>query len=387
MQFSEKRNITRWFIIVASFFIVVLILWNTYNFFQIFKHEERSKMELWAKALTSVANANENSDLDLPFEIISKNTTIPIFISDRKDSIIDSNNIDEAIANDPTALKTYFNSIKKDNQPIKIERSKNEYQLVYYGDSPLLNKLKYYPIALLLIIILFGAVVYNFYKATKMSTQNKLWAGMAKETAHQIGTPLSSLIGWLELLKLENVAESSLIEIEKDIHRLQTITDRFSKIGSEPILDKRDLIEETKNSLDYLQTRVSKQILFTFSAPDFPIYVALNPSLHSWTIENLVKNAIDAMRGKGHLDLTITTLGNRVKITITDTGKGIPKNQFNRVFEPGFTTKKRGWGLGLSLTKRIVQEYHKGRIKVAHSEIGKGTSIQISYNTAQKNLE
>jgi signal transduction histidine kinase len=387
MQFSEKRNITRWFIIVASFFIVVLILWNTYNFFQIFKHEERSKMELWAKALTSVANANENSDLDLPFEIISKNTTIPIFITDRKDSIIDSNNIDEAIANDPIAVKTYFNSIKKDNQPIKIERSKNEYQLVYYGDSPLLNKLKYYPIALLLIIILFGAVVYNFYKATKMSTQNKLWAGMAKETAHQIGTPLSSLIGWLELLKLENVAESSLIEIEKDIHRLQTITDRFSKIGSEPILDKRDLIEETKNSLDYLQTRVSKQILFTFSAPDYPIYVALNPSLHSWTIENLVKNAIDAMRGKGHLDLSISTIGNRVKITITDTGKGIPKNQFNRVFEPGFTTKKRGWGLGLSLTKRIVQEYHKGRIKVAHSEIGKGTSIQISYNTTQKNLE
>ncbi|WP_396163103.1 sensor histidine kinase [Flavobacterium sp.] len=387
MQFSEKRNITRWFIIVASFFIVVLILWNTYNFFQIFKHEERSKMELWAKALTSVANANENSDLDLPFEIISKNTTIPIFITDRKDSIIDSNNIDEAIANDPIAVKTYFNSIKKDNKPIKIERSKNEYQLVYYGDSPLLNKLKYYPIALLLIIILFGAVVYNFFKATKMSTQNKLWAGMAKETAHQIGTPLSSLIGWLELLKLENVAESSLIEIEKDIHRLQTITDRFSKIGSEPILDKRDLIEETKNSLDYLQTRVSKQILFTFSAPDYPIYVALNPSLHSWTIENLVKNAIDAMRGKGHLDLSISTIGNRVKITITDTGKGIPKNQFNRVFEPGFTTKKRGWGLGLSLTKRIVQEYHKGRIKVAHSEIGKGTSIQISYNTTQKNLE
>ena len=387
MQFSEKRNITRWFIIVASFFIVVLILWNTYNFFQIFKHEERSKMELWAKALTSVANANENSDLDLPFEIISKNTTIPIFITDRKDSIIDSNNIDEAIANDPIAVKTYFNSIKKDNQPIKIERSKNEYQLVYYGDSPLLNKLKYYPIALLLIIILFGAVVYNFYKATKMSTQNKLWAGMAKETAHQIGTPLSSLIGWLELLKLENVAESSLIEIEKDIHRLQTITDRFSKIGSEPILDKRDLIEETKNSLDYLQTRVSKQILFTFSAPDYPIYVALNPSLHSWTIENLVKNAIDAMRGKGHLDLSISTIGNRVKITITDTGKGFPKNHFNRVFEPGFTTKKRGWGLGLSLTKRIVQEYHKGRIKVAHSEIGKGTSIQISYNTTQKNLE
>lgn len=387
MQFSEKRNISRWFIIVASFFIVLLILWNTYNFFQIFKNEERSKMEFWAKALTSVANANENSDLDLPFEIISKNTTIPIFITDRKDSIIDANNIEEAIANDPIALKAYFNSIKNDNQPIKIERSKNEYQLVYYGDSPLLNKLKYYPIALLLIIILFGAVVYNFYKATKMATQNKLWAGMAKETAHQIGTPLSSLIGWLELLKLENVAESSLIEIEKDIHRLQTITDRFSKIGSEPLLEQKNIVAETKHALDYLQTRVSKQILFTFSAPEVPIYVAINPALHSWTIENLVKNAIDAMRGKGHLDLTITTLGNKVKITITDTGKGIPKNQFTKIFEPGFTTKKRGWGLGLSLTKRIVQEYHKGKIKVAHSEIRIGTSIQISYNTTQKNLD
>jgi two-component system, sporulation sensor kinase D len=381
MQFSEKRNITRWFIIVASFFIVLLILWNTYNFFQIFKQEERSKMKFWVKALTTVANANENSDLNLPFEIISKNTTIPIFITDQKDSIIDSNNIDDAISNDPIALKTYFNSIKNDNQPIKIERSKNEYQLVYYGDSPLLNKLKYYPIALLLIIILFGAVVYNFYKATKMATQNKLWAGMAKETAHQIGTPLSSLMGWLELLKLENVAESSLVEIEKDIQRLQTITDRFSKIGSEPLLEQKNIITETKQSLDYLQTRVSKQILFTFSAPEEPLYVAINPALHSWTIENLVKNAIDAMRGKGHLDLTITTIGNKVKITITDTGKGIPKNQFTKVFEPGFTTKKRGWGLGLSLTKRIVQEYHKGKIKVAHSELGKGTAIQMSYKT------
>jgi signal transduction histidine kinase len=383
MQFSEKRNITRWFIIVASFFIVLLILWNTYNFFQIFKQEERSKMKFWVKALTTVANANENSDLNLPFEIISKNTTIPIFITDQKDSIIDSNNIDDAISNDPIALKTYFNSIKNDNQPIKIERSKNEYQLVYYGDSLLLNKLKYYPIALLLIIILFGAVVYNFYKATKMATQNKLWAGMAKETAHQIGTPLSSLMGWLELLKLENVAESSLVEIEKDIQRLQTITDRFSKIGSEPLLEQKNIITETKQSLDYLQTRVSKQILFTFSAPEEPLYVAINPALHSWTIENLVKNAIDAMRGKGHLDLTITTIGNKVKITITDTGKGIPKNQFTKVFEPGFTTKKRGWGLGLSLTKRIVQEYHKGKIKVAHSELGKGTAIQMSYKTIE----
>ena len=381
MQFSERRNLTRWFIILASFFIVILILWNTYNFFQIFKNEERAKMEFWASALTTIANANENTDIELPLQIITKNTTIPIFITDSKENIIDFNNIDEEISKDSIALKKYFNSVKNDNQPIKMERSNNKYQLVYYGDSPLLNKLKYYPVALLLIIILFGAVVYNFYRATKMATQNKLWAGMAKETAHQIGTPLSSLIGWLEILKLDNVEESTIVEIEKDITRLQTITDRFSKIGSETVLEKRDIIEDTKNTVDYLQTRVSQQVIFTFKAPEHPIFVAINPALHSWTIENLVKNAIDAMKGKGRLNIGISELEDIAKISITDTGKGIPKNQFNKVFEPGFTTKKRGWGLGLSLTKRIVQEYHKGKIKVTHSEIGKGTTMQISYKT------
>ena len=379
MQFSEKRNLTRWFIILASFFIVILILWNTYNFFQIFKNEERAKMEFWASALTTIANANENTDIELPLQIITKNTTIPIFITDSKENIIDFNNIDEEISKDSIALKKYFNSVKNDNQPIKMERSNSKYQLVYYGDSPLLNKLKYYPVALLLIIILFGAVVYNFYRATKMATQNKLWAGMAKETAHQIGTPLSSLIGWLEILKLDNVEESTIVEIEKDITRLQTITDRFSKIGSEPVLEKRDIIEDTKNTVDYLQTRVSQQVIFTFKAPEHPIFVAINPALHSWTIENLVKNAIDAMKGKGSLAIAISELEDVVKIKITDSGKGIPKNQFSKVFEPGFTTKKRGWGLGLSLTKRIVQEYHKGKIRVIHSEIGKGTTMQMSF--------
>ena len=382
MQFSEKRNLTRWFIIVASFFIVVLILWNTYNFFQIFKNEERAKMEFWASAQKTLANANEFTDIELPFQIIQNNTTIPMIVTDSKDSIISHNNIDEAITNDNTALKKYFNSIKNDNQPIKMQLSEKNYQLVYYGNSPLLNKLKYYPVALLLIIILFGAVVYNFYRATKMATQNKLWAGMAKETAHQIGTPLSSLIGWLEILKMENIEESTIVEIEKDINRLQTITDRFSKIGSEPVLEKRDIIKDTKNTVDYLQTRVSQQVSFSFKAPEHPIYVEINPALHSWTIENLVKNAIDAMKGKGSLNIVISELEDVVKISITDTGKGIPKNQFTKVFEPGFTTKKRGWGLGLSLTKRIVQEYHKGKIKVAHSEIGKGTTMQISYKTA-----
>ena len=212
-----------------------------------------------------------------------------------------------------------------------------------------------------------------------MATQNKLWAGMAKETAHQIGTPLSSLMGWLELLKLENMDQNTIDEIQKDINRLQTITDRFSKIGSEPVLEKRDIIEETKSSFVYLQSRVSKQIIFDFRAPEKPIFVSLNPTLHSWTIENLVKNAIDAMKGKGNLSIEIVAGDTYVFITVTDTGSGIAKNKFKTIFEPGYTSKKRGWGLGLSLTKRIVQEYHKGKIRVVHSEIGKGTTMQMSF--------
>ncbi|WP_430399977.1 sensor histidine kinase [Flavobacterium sp.] len=379
MQFSEKRNISRWFIILASFLIVVLILWNTYNFFQIFKIEERAKMELWATAQKTLVNANENTEVELPLQIISANSSSPMILTNSENKIINSNNIDEEVQADSLALLSLLKVLKTENEPIKMELSENNYQLLYYGNSSLLNKLKYYPIALLLIIILFGAVVYNFYRATKMATQNKLWAGMAKETAHQIGTPLSSLIGWLELLKMENVEESTLSEIGKDIDRLQTITERFSKIGSEPILEKKDFVEETLNSIEYLKSRTSKQVIFTINVPKETIYIDLNPALHSWTIENLVKNAIDAMKGKGKLDITIEQQAQIVKLKIKDSGKGIPKNQFKKVFEPGFTTKKRGWGLGLSLTKRIVHEYHKGRIKVAQSEIGKGTTMQLTF--------
>ena len=206
---------------------------------------------------------------------------------------------------------------------------------------------------------------------------------MAKETAHQIGTPLSSLIGWVEILKTEDINTSTVIEIERDIDRLQTITDRFSKIGSEPILEKKDIINETQKSYDYLQSRFSKQVEFTFKAPKGPIMVLMNPTLHSWTIENLVKNAIDAMKGRGKLSLEILHDGGLVRINISDTGKGIPKNQYKSVFEPGFTTKKRGWGLGLSLTKRIVVEYHKGDIKVLHSELHKGTIMQVSFKVTE----
>ncbi len=379
MQFSEKRNLTRWIIIMASFVIVILILWNTYSFFQIFKDQERIKMQNWALAQKKINSADPNADVDmeLPFQIIQE-PNIPIIVTD-KDSIINTKNVDADILKDKTRLERYLQKLKNQNEPIVMQISEKQMHYLYYGDSSLLNKLKYYPIALLLIIVLFGALVYNFYRSTKMATQNKLWAGMAKETAHQIGTPLSSLIGWLEIMKADNVDETTITEIEKDINRLQTIADRFSKIGSEPILESLNIIDETEKSFDYLKSRFSKQVNFSFTAPEKAIVVSLNSALHSWTIENLVKNAIDAMKGKGSISVEIVSEPNFVKILISDTGNGIPKNQFKSIFEPGFTTKKRGWGLGLSLTKRIVEEYHKGKIKVLHSEIGKGTTMQVSF--------
>lgn len=378
MDFSDRRNFTRWLIITASFVIITLILWNTYQFFQIFKEEQRLKAEALAVSLERINSADMETDLTLEVQITSSNTTIPIILTSDKGRIENTINLDEEIASNPAKVEDQLQKFKKENEPILMKWSQGETKYLYYGNSSLINKLKYYPVALLLIIVLFGGLVYNFYRSTKMATQNKLWAGMAKETAHQIGTPLSSLIGWLEIMKADNVDPVTVEEIEKDIVRLQNITDRFSKIGSEPILDEMDIVAETEKSFDYLKSRFSKQVVFSFTAPHFPVMVSMNPVLHSWTIENLVKNAIDAMRGRGNLDIAIIEDERFVKIYVSDTGKGIPKNQFRRVFEPGFTTKKRGWGLGLSLTRRIVEEYHKGKIRVSHSEPGKGTTMQVT---------
>ncbi len=379
MQFSNHKNTTRWVLIIISFLITVLILWNTYTFFKIFKNEERIKIEIWAEAQRSINNAKPDSDVDLPFQIISNNNTIPILLTDQKDSILQFINIDEKIIKDSIKSKALLESFRNANARVEMKISKRKSHYLYYTNSPLLNKLKYYPIALLLIIFLFGALVYNYYKTNKISSQNKLWAGMAKETAHQIGTPLSSLIGWIEIMKAENIDESMVEEIEKDVNRLLNITDRFSKIGSEPVLENKDLIEETQKAYEYLQSRFSKNVIFTFNAPKHKIPVFINPTLHSWTIENLVKNAIDAMKGRGSININVEDDGKTTKINVTDSGKGISKNQYKTIFEPGFTTKKRGWGLGLSLTKRIVEEYHNGKIKVLQSEINKGTTFQIIF--------
>lgn len=372
MQFSEKNNYFRWIIIAVSFGLVLLILWNTYIFFQIFKNDERTKMQLWSKAQQTIENADENTEIELPFQIVINNKSIPIILTDRHQNIIKTANIDPSIEADSLKLASFFNKIKNQNEPIR-----QDVYYLYYGNSSLIEKLKYYPIALLLIIFLLVMLVYSFYKTSKVSSQNKLWAGMAKETAHQIGTPLSSLLGWLEILKLENINESTVSEIEKDIDRLQTIANRFSKIGSEPVLEPKNIVVETQKSLEYLSSRVSQSVHFSFDAPKENFITYLNSELYSWSIENLVKNAIDAMKGKGNLSISIITTESKIFMYISDTGKGIAKNNYHKVFEPGFTTKKRGWGLGLSLTKRIIETYHKGKIKIAHSEIGKGTTFQI----------
>ena len=382
MAVSTHQNVIRWIIILSSFIIISLILWNTYSFFQKFKAEERVKIKTWSVAqidfLKNINNLNDDVN-EVTFHVLTETTTsTPMIVINKNGEINSSINLDEEKLNDTIYRQQLITKFSNENEPIKVILNDEVFQTIYYGNSPLLNKLKYYPLALLLIILLFAAVVYFFYRSSKNAEQNKLWTGMAKETAHQIGTPLSSLVGWTEILKSENVKSEYVSEIEKDIDRLQTITDRFSKIGSAPTLKHMDVVAVTKSSYDYLKLRSSKLVNFEMTSPEKEINAKLNLQLYSWTIENLVKNAIDAMKGKGDLKLSITASDKQVFISITDTGKGIPKHLFTKIFEPGFTTKKRGWGLGLSLAKRIIEDYHKGKIKVLNSEIGKGTSIQVA---------
>ena len=364
--------------ILVSFVIVTLILWNTYTFFQKFKQAERVKMEILAAAQKEIAtNTDLNASVSLPLKVIENNSTVPMILVDDKGVVLNIQNLDSIKSLNPEYLENQLAIMKIENEPIEISYDGKNKQYIYYKDSDLLNKLTYYPLALLLILVLFLAVIYLFYSSNKAAETNKLWTGMAKETAHQIGTPLSSLLGWIAILKMEKVDETYIEEIEKDVHRLNTIANRFSKIGSVPELKKENIVDITKQAFDYLESRSSKQISFTFSSSDTEIYTKINTELFGWVIENLIKNAIDAMLGKGELKVNIENTSKKVKITVSDTGKGMPKKLYKQIFKPGFTTKKRGWGLGLSLSRRIVSDYHKGKIFVQKSEIGKGTTFEI----------
>ncbi len=384
MNFVDQRNFSTSFIIIAALTILGLILWSTTLFYNRLKTDERSKMEILAQSMKSLNSSKESDYLVLNFLIIDSNNTIPVIVTDANDSIIQIKNTPFSLKEEPQELEEFFNNMRQDNMPIEITLGASQKQYMYYGSSPILKKLRFYPVVVVAIIILLIGVVFFFFTTTKVSEQNKLWAGMAKETAHQIGTPLSSLVGWSEILKMENVNPEYIDEINKDISRLKMITERFSKIGSIPNLEKLDIISQTESAYEYLKTRSSKLINFTIEIPEDEIPVYLNEQLYGWTIENIVKNAIDAMRGKGdlHVELIDDKKHKQVHINITDTGKGIPKSKFSKIFEPGYTSKKRGWGLGLSLARRIIMEYHLGRLRVLKSEIGKGTTFQISLRKA-----
>lgn len=387
----RNKSLSRWGFILASIIVISLILWNTYIFFNQLKENERAKMEIWAIAQQEMAQSflevetGENSKVNAVSEtalaVIQSNSTTPMILYTLKEKSYTDRNIDSTEVNTIEKKQKLIKQFSSEYNPIEVKYKDEVLSIIYFGNSPLINKLKYYPAALILIIFLFILAVYLFYKTSKSAEQNRLWAGMAKETAHQIGTPLSSLVGWTEILKTENVNPEYIAEIEKDISRLETITDRFSKIGSVPKLEQHDLVEETKATFQYLQKRTSKLINFQLHVPQKPIYVEMNPQLFSWTIENLVKNGIDAMKGKGTITISIEKNSKYALILITDTGKGLTKSEYRRIFTPGYTTKKRGWGLGLSLAKRIIEEYHNGKIRVLKSVPNQGTTMEIALKT------
>ncbi|CAM1370381.1 Histidine kinase-, DNA gyrase B-, and HSP90-like ATPase [Tenacibaculum sediminilitoris] len=366
--------------ISISLLIVLFILWNTYVFFQKFKKDERAKMEIYATAIKEVAS---NPDSDGNFNLVNKVyqtiENIPTISIYENGTIKEFNNLDTIKSKDPKYLQKQLATMKNQNDPILVEYL-NVKEYIYYRNSDLLYKLKYYPLALVLILGFFLTIMYMVYKSNKVAEQNKLWTGMAKETAHQIGTPLSSLLGWIAILRAENISSEYVDEIEKDVKRLNTIANRFSKIGSLPELRPYNIVSITRAAFDYLENRSSKQISFSFTSEAEEICTNLNTELYGWVIENLIKNAIDAMQGKGSLSVSINESSKNVKILVSDTGKGIPRTQFSQVFTPGFTTKKRGWGLGLSLSKRIIEDYHNGRIHVLKSELGKGTTFEVLLN-------
>ncbi|MGN6213480.1 sensor histidine kinase [Parafilimonas sp.] len=348
--------------------------------------DEKKKVEIWVEAQHTILNVTDEVNLNLAARISSENTEIPIIETNENDSINTGNcvNLDSVkIKSNPNYLKEKLAEFKKDHEPIIITLSEKPYKAnkYYYGQSILQREVRYYPVVQLIIVGLFLIVIIIAQRTSYRSTQNQVWAGMAKETAHQLGTPVSSLKGWVEVLKETPGTEKYSAEIEKDVNRLELITDRFGKIGSHPHLEEKNIVEQVSNMMDYIKRRAGGKVnmsLNTSEQNDIPAMIS--PPLFDWVIENLLKNALDAIEGKGSVEVYIKDTVSQVLIDVTDTGKGISKNNIAKVFNPGFTTKKRGWGLGLTLSKRIIEQYHKGALFVKHSEPGKGTTFRIELN-------
>lgn len=377
MQWTDRIRQVKIILVVAAVIIAVASLLVSHFLVRDLSIEERHRMEVWAQALHALNEADETTDVSLVLSVMEGNNTIPVIVVNSEGDIDDFRNIkdlddsQESMANSQK-LKDYARSMIKAGDTIRIGQ-----QLVCYDESIMLKRLQAWPYVQLGIVLIFVVVAIFALLSSKRAEQNKVWVGLSKETAHQLGTPVSSLMAWVEMLKEQYPDDDLLPEMDKDVKRLQLIADRFSKIGSLPEPVDASMNDVLKHVIDYMDRRTSSQVQMIRHLPDHEVIVKMNASLFEWVVENLCKNAVDAMEGKGTITLTLFDDAQQVVIEVQDTGKGIKKKDLNSVFTPGFTTKKRGWGLGLSLAKRIVEEYHKGRIFVKQSEVGKGTTFRI----------
>ena len=383
MQWTDRIRQVKIVLVVAAVVIAVASLVVSHFLVSDLSKEERNKMETWAQALHTLNNANENTDLSLVLSVLQGNNTIPVVVVDSTGMVMDYRNVEISADNRKDSLSLLekeANRMYRSGRFVKIILTDDphaDYQLVCYDESNLLKRLATYPYVQLAIVFIFVVVAIFALLSSKKAEQNKVWVGLSKETAHQLGTPISSLIAWIEILHENYPGDDMIPEMEKDVKRLELIADRFSKIGSLPEPQPSSLNNVISNVVDYIDRRTSSAVLMTVNMPNHDVVVRINASLFEWVIENLCKNAVDAMEGKGKIWISVIEDGYDVAIEVADNGKGIRHKDLKSVFKPGFTTKKRGWGLGLSLAKRIVEEYHKGRIFVKESEIGIGTTFRI----------
>lgn len=373
----DSRQRLKYLFIIAAIFIAIASVFVSDMLIKDLAREEREKIEIWAEATRVLTSEDPSLNMNLILKIIQGNTSIPVMLCNDQDSVMNYKNIELPEKGAEEYLRKKVEELKHKNQPIPIDMEDGTFQYLYYDDSINLKRLLVYPYAQLSVMAVFILLAFIALASTKRAEQNKVWVGLSKETAHQLGTPISSLIAWLEYLKLKDIDPTLLTEMEKDVKRLEMIAERFSKIGSTPEPVPVDICQSINSAVEYMQTRISSKVKISIEAPGHPVVVLMNNSLFSWVVENLCKNAVDAMEGQGNITFHIEEKGKNVRIDVTDTGKGILKSRFKAVFNPGYTTKKRGWGLGLSLVKRIVESYHGGKIFVKSSEIGKGTTFRI----------
>jgi anti-sigma regulatory factor (Ser/Thr protein kinase) len=380
INFNHK-TLWRLFLLLFAVLIGTGSLFFAGNLVNKLKTEERKNVGLWAEATRLISLSETTQNVDFLFSIIDNNNFIPVVLTDESDSIISAVNFNKESIRDPEYLKNTLKKIKEKNEPIIINLNDGHFNYIYYKDSIILTMLMYYPYVQLGMIILFILVSYLAFSSSRKAEQNQVWVGMSKETAHQLGTPTSSLAGWIEILQQKYPEISITKELALDVERLEKVTERFSRIGSKPALSLENIVVIISRTIDYLKSRSSSKVrIIADYSNTKEIFIPLNTALFEWVIENVSKNAIDAMEGNGVISVRITETEKNAIIDISDTGKGIPKSAFNKIFNPGFTTKQRGWGLGLSLAKRIIEEYHNGHIFVRQSEIGKGSCIRIVMN-------